>query len=146
MRRALLFLAAASLLAGCGSDGGDENGGASGQEVEVVGKEFTFEPGTVSLDAPGTYTFVLRNEGGTTHALEIEGSGVEEKTAEIGPGETAELTIELSEEGEYEMYCPVGNHKEQGMEGSVTVGAAPGGGGGDTTTEDTTTEDSGYGY
>jgi plastocyanin len=144
MKRALPFLAAAALLAGCGSDDGDGNGAASTQEVEIVATEFALEPSTVSLDSPGTYTFVFRNEGSATHALEVEGGGIEEETAEIGPGETAELTVELSEDGEYKLYCPVGNHKEQGMEGSLTVGAAAGGGG--TTTEDTTTEDSGYGY
>jgi plastocyanin len=149
----LLALAAVLLLfaaSACGSgDGNGEGGGGSGgQRVEIVGTEFQLEPSEVKLDEPGTYTFVLLNEGGTIHALEVEGHGVEEETGEIEAGETAELTVELPEAGEYELYCPVGNHKDEGMEGTIVVGGG-GGGSGTTTDEDdetTTEEDDGYGY
>ena len=160
MTRALLAFAAVLLLfaaSACGS--GDEDGGGSGgQRIEIVGTEFQLEPSTVQLDEPGTYTFVLLNEGGTIHALEVEGHGVEEETGEIEAGETAELTVELPEAGEYELYCPVGNHKDEGMEGTIVVGGGGGGGSGTTTDEgdettteeddETTTEDDddGYGY
>jgi plastocyanin len=153
MTRTLLALAAVLVVfaaAACGSDegNGDEAGGSGGQRIEIVGTEFQLEPAEVQLDDPGTYTFVLRNEGGTIHALEVEGHGVEEETGEIEAGETAELTVELPEAGEYELYCPVGNHKDEGMEGTIVVGGG-GGGSGTTTDEDdetTTEEDDGYGY
>jgi plastocyanin len=154
MTRALLATAAVLVVIGsgaCGSgnDSGDGGGGGSGgQRIEIVGTEFQLEPSEVQLDEPGTYTFVLSNEGGTIHALEVEGHGVEETTGEIEAGETAELTVELPEAGEYELYCPVGNHKDEGMEGTIVVGGG-GGGSGTTTDEDdetTTEEDGGYGY
>jgi plastocyanin len=88
---------------------------------------------------------VFRNEGGAVHALEVDGHGIEEETEEIGGGETAEITVELTEEDEYELYCPVGNHRDQGMEGKVVVGGGGAGGAGtdETTTDETTTEDDG---
>jgi uncharacterized cupredoxin-like copper-binding protein len=33
---------------------------------------------------------------------------------------TLEL-VDLNEPGTYEMYCPVSNHREMGMEGEITV-------------------------
>ena len=78
-------------------------------------------PATVTIDAPGTYTFEATNDGGVDHALEIEGSGIEEETETIGPGESASVTVDL-ESGTYEMYCPIGNHRDLGMSGEVTVG------------------------
>jgi plastocyanin len=162
-RTALLVLAIlllAPVLAACGGEDDEPapaaGGGGSGGDastIEVVGTEFAFDPAHVELDEPGTYTFVFRNEGGTVHALEIDGHGIEEETEEIGAGETAEVTVDLAEAGEYEMYCPVGNHRDQGMEGAVVVGGAAG----TTTHEDTTTgddddsggsgdDDGGYGY
>ncbi|HEX2045694.1 MAG TPA: cupredoxin domain-containing protein [Gaiellaceae bacterium] len=141
-RIALVVLAALVLVpavAACGSgDDGDQGAGGGGGDastVEIVGTEFALDPARVEVDAPGTYTFVFRNEGGTVHALEVDGHGVEEETEEIGAGETAELTVELAEAGEYELYCPVGNHRDQGMEGTLVVGAAG------TTTHETTTGD-----
>lgn len=65
----------------------------------------------------------------------------------------------FSKTGTYEFYCPVDGHRDQGMEGALTVEAASGGAGttddngGGTDTEDngggsTDAEDSsgGYGY
>jgi plastocyanin len=127
-------------LLACGSDDGEE---ASGQQVDVSATEFAFNPPNLQVDAAGTYTFHLTNAGEFEHALEIEGQGIEEGTAVIGGGESADVTVDLSD-GEYEIYCPVGNHREMGMEGTLTVGAGAGAGAGtgsDTTEDETTTKD-----
>ena len=94
-------------------------GDGAGTVIDVDEKDFTIELSTMEL-TPGTYTFVTTNNGQTTHALEIEGQGVEEETEDIAPGDTAELTVTL-EAGEYELYCPVGNHKDMGMTLDITV-------------------------
>jgi len=150
MRRlALLVAFAAVLLPACGEentpDGASPNGaGAGGGEViEVSLSEFALTPASFSLE-PGPYTFHVVNDGSVVHALEVEGPLGEVETADLAPGESADLDVDLSEPGDYEMYCPVDGHKDEGMEGTITVG---GGGGGATTTDETTTEeDSGYGY
>ena len=87
--------------------------------VAISATEFKFTPSNVDAKA-GRVTFRLRNDGGAPHALEIEGQGVEEETKTINGGETDELTVDLKP-GTYEMYCPVGNHRQMGMEGELTV-------------------------
>lgn len=138
------MLLAAVLLAGCGSDdGNDEAAGdtsGGGSSVELTATEFKFDPSTIEVGTAGETTFTLVNDGQFTHALEIEGQGIEEESDEIDGGATTELTVDL-EAGEYALYCPVGNHREQGMEGTLVVGGSAGGGG--TTTEETETEESG---
>jgi uncharacterized cupredoxin-like copper-binding protein len=81
--------------------------------------EFSLEPDEITLDRPGVYVF-RANSGRTVHALEIGGIGIEEETEDIGPGESAELEVNL-EPGTYKLYCPVGNHEGRGMVGTVTV-------------------------
>ena len=138
---ALIGLVVALGLAGCGSD--EDTSSASGNTIEVSLTDFALDPSRVSVDEPGTYTFRAVNDGQTVHALELEGHGVEEETEEIQPGETAELTVELTEAGDYELYCPVDDHRGKGMEGTVVVGGSGAGGGGTTTSKD---EDSGGSY
>ena len=145
--------ALAVALGGCGGEeASEEDGPAAGgatRTIEIHETEFALEPDTVTLDAAGTYIFRAVNDGSVDHALEIEGNGVEDETETIAGGETAEVTVEL-EEGTYELYCPVGNHKDQGMVGRVVVGP----GGAATTTDGTETDDDrsksdpgeGYGY
>jgi uncharacterized cupredoxin-like copper-binding protein len=96
----------------------------------------------------GTVTFQVTNNGSFEHALEVEGQGVEEETETIAPGESAELTVDLSQAGSYEIYCPVDGHRKKGMEGTLTVGAAAGGGSTATTDDEggTTDDGGGYGY
>lgn len=153
----VLVLAATLSFTACGSEDQEEGTppASAGQTIEISATDFAFDPPTIPLEGAGEYTFRLTNDGGTAHALEIEGAGIEEATTDtIGPGETAEVTVEL-QDGEYEMYCPVGGHRDMGMEGTLVVGGAAGGAGTSTdddegtTTEDdggTTTDDDGYTY
>jgi plastocyanin len=130
----LIIITALTVLsvAGCGDeDEGSEvsapdqatsaptGGATAGTVIDVDERDFTIELSTTEY-APGTYTFVATNNGQTTHALKIEGQGLEEETEDIAPADSTSLTVTL-EAGEYELYCPVGNHKDMGMELDITV-------------------------
>src|SRR5215204_2224375 len=126
---------------GCGAGGGSVGGGGgaehaqapSGAKESVVKTievtEFTLKPAEITLQKPGTYLFKAVNSGGTVHALEVEGQGIEEETEEIQPGQSAELKVKL-EAGTYELYCPVDGNNEEGMEGKIIVKEGSGGSGG----------------
>ena len=143
MRRSVLLLAV--LLAGCGSEDAEEPGGSASvaEAVEIVATDFALTPATVTVAEAGETTFRIVNEGATWHALEIESEDVEEETDPIGPGESAELTVRLGA-GEYELYCPVGNHRAMGMEGTLVVGGDAADDGAATTERTQTDEDDGY--
>jgi uncharacterized cupredoxin-like copper-binding protein len=146
MRRAWVLLPFL-VLAGCGGGGSNESeqGGAVVKTVQISEQEFSLTPSAVTLSKTGTYEFKATNAGQITHALEIEGNGVEEETEDIEPGQTMTLRVTLSKDGSYELYCPIDGHKDQGMKDTVTVGgAASGGGGGTTTTTPKTTSGPGY--
>jgi plastocyanin len=133
---ALLLSAGVLLAAGCGEDE-DEGGGGAASTPEATeeasggggggealtltadpGGSISWEPGELSAPA-GTVTIKLVNESDTPHAVEVEGNGIEEESETITAGET-ELTVDL-EAGEYTFYCPVGQHRQNGMEGTLTV-------------------------
>ncbi len=78
------------------------------------------DPVEITLDRPGTYLFRASNSGETEHTLEIEGEGIEEETEDIQPGESTLHEVNL-DPGTYKLYCPVGDHEERGMVGTVTV-------------------------
>ena len=60
------------------------------------------------------------NASQVPHAVEIEGNGVEEEGQTVGKGGKSTATADLKA-GTYDFYCPVGNHRAQGMEGKLTV-------------------------
>ncbi len=138
MRRLALMLLVVTPLAGCGggSEGAaDTSGGAGGsaqQTVSVSETEFSLDPSTLNIAEAGTVTFKVTNDGQTTHALELEGNGVEAKTESIEPGASKTLTVQFEQAGSYEIYCPIDGHKDKGMEGELRVGGSAGSG---TTTE-----------
>jgi PQQ system protein len=152
MCRLLLILPLALLLAACGGSSDEPDESAPGevlQTIRISEREFSLNPNMVTLSRPGTYEFEVTNDGQITHALEIEesGDGAEAESGDIGAGESKTLRFTFSAEGSYEMYCPIGNHKDEGMRGTIVVGNAPGGGTttddeDETTTNETTTDDS----
>jgi plastocyanin len=119
----MVLLSTAMLAAGCGDDedeggGGGGGGGGSLTLTADPGGEVSWEPADLSASA-GSVTIKLVNESDNPHAVEVEGNGVEEESETITGSET-ELTVDL-EPGEYTFYCPVGQHRQNGMEGTLTV-------------------------
>jgi plastocyanin len=94
-------------------------GGGGGEELTISETEFALDPANPTV-AAGKVTITAVNDGATVHNLEVEGNGVEEITDDLNPGDSGELTLDL-EPGEYEIYCAIGSHAAQGMEGTLTV-------------------------
>jgi uncharacterized cupredoxin-like copper-binding protein len=148
---AALFAACALLVVGCGGDDDDSSdsassGGGGGSAYGDSGGDKTDKEassggggagGTLKLTAdpsgaikfdkttlksgPGKTKIVLDNPSSVPHAIEVEGQGVEAEGDTVTDGGVSQVTVDLKP-GKYEYYCPVDGHKEQGMEGTLTVG------------------------
>jgi uncharacterized cupredoxin-like copper-binding protein len=92
---------------------------AQATTTEVSLTEYQIQMPT-SLSA-GSQTFSVTNNGTVGHNFEVEGQGIEERfETDLSAGESQTMQLDL-EPGTYEVYCPVGNHREQGMEIQLTV-------------------------
>jgi uncharacterized cupredoxin-like copper-binding protein len=75
---------------------------------------------------PGSYTFLVKNNGGTVHALAISGPGLANKSsADVSPGMSTTLNVTLKK-GTYDFFCPIPGHKALGMNLNVVVKASGG--------------------
>jgi plastocyanin len=144
MARSVVLLAATAavvlwLAVGCAGGGGE--GGANAQSgagtkgsvlktIRIQETEYSLKPAEISLHKPGLYVLKVVNSGSTTHALEVDGEGLEEYSKKIGPGQSTQMRLDLSKAGTYELTCPVDHHEEKGMEGKVIVKEGSGGQGG----------------
>ena len=70
----------------------------------------------------GEVTIRLDNGSGNSmpHAIAIEGNGVDRDGQIAQPGGTSTVTVRLKP-GRYTFYCPVGDHEQAGMKGTLTV-------------------------
>lgn len=136
-RRLLLLFSVLALAVGLAACGGDDDDDAAADQPAAedttthedgAGGHITLtaDPdGQISFDQTeltvpaGEVTIELVNESGIPHNVEVEGNGVEEVSETITEGST-ELSVTL-DAGEYEFYCAVAGHREQGMEGTLTV-------------------------
>jgi len=131
MRKLLLLIPLALLLAGCGGTSGGTNNpnqGHLGEKAGLVGntltlilKDFTITPTNVKIPKTGTYTVVLFNEGSQVHSLKIEGNGLSTQGKQINFGKSSTFKVTFKKSGAYQMFCPVDSHKELGMTGTITV-------------------------
>jgi plastocyanin len=137
--RSIWFIALSALVLGlmlsltsCSEPGGGLGGGDQDPREEAASPVPEDIPTTevglteyqiempASLSA-GPQTFRITNNGTTEHNFEVEGQGIEEAfETNLDPGVTQTMQLDLAP-GTYEVYCPVGDHREQGMEVQLTV-------------------------
>jgi uncharacterized cupredoxin-like copper-binding protein len=169
MRRLAMFapFAAAAVLAGCGSSGssssssspsGSSGSNGSGTAVSASGAggvslsetEFKITPASPKVSKTGTITITVTNNGAITHALAVQTPSGLVKTSHIAPGQSAKLTVNISKAGSYTFYCPIGNHRQAGMHGTLVVGSGGSASGGASSSQSTSTSSSsgggGYAY
>ncbi|MFQ5613105.1 MAG: cupredoxin domain-containing protein [Anaerolineae bacterium] len=91
----------------------------SGRTVQLELKDFEIVPADVTVSA-GEVTFTLVNGGRYTHDFRVEGQGLNEKSPRISAGRTGEWAITLAP-GVYRISCPISNHADRGMVGTLTV-------------------------
>jgi hypothetical protein len=94
---------------------------ASPTLVDVRLSEWKVEVSASTIPT-GPVVFRVANGGQIEHAFEVEGKGLERRTASIAAGAESTLSVKL-QPGRYELYCPVGNgaHKQAGMKATITV-------------------------
>lgn len=60
------------------------------------------------------------NEASVDHNIALEGMGVDEVGPVVNNGGVSDIDVTV-EKGEYTFYCSVPGHREQGMEGTLTI-------------------------
>lgn len=126
----ILVIIVAVLLFNAPEEHGSEEGGepasvtGPGGTIEITAtSEFSFDASEWATEQ-GEVTFVLENQGNTSHSLVIEGLESEMKLQVSRDGDVDSGAIPLSN-GSYTIYCDIKGHRELGMEGTLTV-QAPG--------------------
>jgi len=129
------------LVAGCGSsDKKDTTATSAPKNTKTAAKSASPAAGgktsnlTLSADPSGALKFTVKqlktkagsvtltmdNPSDVPHAIAVEGNGVDKDGQTVTKGGKSTVTADLKP-GKYEFYCPVDAHKQQGMEGSLTV-------------------------
>jgi len=115
---AVMLVAAGLGTAACGRRPVPPGGDAPRPAIDVVAREWTFEPAPLNVRA-GPVTFRVRNEGMVDHNFGI----AQHPGAEVGgikPGESKTLSVRL-DAGTYTAYCSLPGHREAGMAAEIRV-------------------------
>jgi uncharacterized cupredoxin-like copper-binding protein len=114
---AVLGGGSAVALSACSNDDvlGNDNDG----QVNVSLTERDLKPGRAEV-SDGKVTFEVHNDGDRLHAFAVKTTNGVKSIKSIKPGETEDLTVELSE-GRYRMYDPRAGYRDRGVRGTVIV-------------------------
>lgn len=91
---------------------------APAREIIVTGSPFKFDPATIKVKNGETIKIVFKNAKGM-HDFTINELNVKTPVIQAGQDSTVEFTA--SKTGSFEYYCSVGNHRDQGMKGTLIV-------------------------
>ena len=134
--RFLLIGLALLMLAGCGEAAGDKflpttttvtrslaaPNRPAAFHVRISTDGHLLSPQYTTLGNPGVFWVDFTNEGKGPHGLVIEGQGGRITLGPVKPGETASKKVDLTEPGEYKIWCPVAGHRRE-EQGLITRGA-----------------------
>lgn len=95
---------------------GTQNGNV--KEFTVTGKNFSFAPAAMTVNKGDRVRITFVNESGT-HDLVIDEFNARTKVIQGGAKETIEFVADKT--GSFEYYCSIGQHRQMGMKGTLTV-------------------------
>jgi len=122
---ALIIATAGLVFAGCGGGGGSKkasataaaSSGGGASTVNVVAKDFMFEPTTITATAGKPVTVTIKNEGQAEHNFSIESLKVNQ---DVEKGESKTVTFTPTQSGAIQFFCEY--HKtSHGMVGTLNV-------------------------
>jgi uncharacterized cupredoxin-like copper-binding protein len=126
-----LRVGAASLLSGSLLAGVAGLAGAQELTANVVLRNFAIEGAPAAVRAGQPLRFVATNPGPQgNHNLSIDGMGatIASPDPNVAPGTSGVLTLTApAAPGTYALFCPVGQHRQNGMEVTLTVVAGASG-------------------
>ena len=125
---AVVLLGAGVVFGACGG-GSDKDKATAGTQkpageappgptINLVGKEFSFDPAKLTLKAGEASTIVLKNTGSIEHDFTVEDPGFK---LTVPGNNTREKVLKIDKPGNYQFYCSVAGHKDAGMKGELTV-------------------------
>lgn len=105
-------------------------------KIEVVAKDFEFDPDEITVEQGDIVEFVVTNEGKADHEFVIGDAALMEELGSMAhqhgaadpnavpamsPGDEGSLTWNFTEPGRFRFECHVDAHNELGMIGTITV-------------------------
>jgi cytochrome c oxidase subunit 2 len=98
----------------------DEKSSSSSAEKEITveGGAFYFKPNEIKVKKGEKVKLTFTNAGGM-HDFVVDELNV--KTDVIGSGKSTTVEFTPDKTGTFEFYCSVGNHRQMGMKGKITV-------------------------
>jgi plastocyanin len=84
----------------------------------VTASNFAFSLKTIQVNKGDRVRIVFKDESGT-HDWVVDEFNARTKVLQSGQSETIEFVADKS--GSFEYYCSVGNHRQMGMKGTLTV-------------------------
>ena len=88
------------------------------REFTIEAKKFSFTPSEIKVKKGETVKITLKNVEGV-HNWKLDEFSAGTKNLQAGQEETIEFVADKT--GEFEYYCSVGNHRQLGMVGTLTV-------------------------
>ena len=89
--------------------------------VRLNESEFTITPANPRVTGTHQVAFEVTNNGSVTHSFAVRTPFGVLKSEPIPPGQKGGLTVDLIKPGVYAFYCPLHDHRQKGMQGSVVV-------------------------
>ena len=88
------------------------------KEFTVSGKDFSFDPKTISVKKGDTVKIIFKDTQGF-HDFKIDEFNVASKRLKDVGEDTLQFVADKT--GSFEYYCSVGSHRAMGMKGTLTV-------------------------
>ena len=89
--------------------------------VRLSESEVTITPANPRVTGTHQVDFEVTNNGSVTHSFALRTPFGVLKSEPIPPGQKGGLTVDLIKPGVYAFYCPLHDHRQKGMQGSVVV-------------------------